>query len=403
MTDMNRGTDNVLGEACRLVSVLQVAGELGYDGLKLGANRSPFREDRKPSFAVIAGGHGFIDYASGDKGGCWKFVQLARPEWSKGDVANFIIGLSGLEPGERKRPGKRALAEARRARRLRAFEDARAGWVPRPVEPTPVWADALRDRFLEGVDFLTDDAASAEEALKLALWRGWPARWVEELAMMGKLGFPWEPWARGHRRAAFLVERPEKEGSAVLVPCGYHQRYFNFNEGKDYWDWRFRPSEALDGVSCRPYPFVLGDLTDPAVVVIHEGQWDAATWWGAAGLFDGADLGESVVCFGLRGARSIDLFLSVYGAWLAEVRPRVWLINDADEAGREFHSPVTDKAGRVTPSFSDRLYKLGCERVVNSEFNWPGIKDFNDAYRAAPSAWGPNQIYELMVAEGLLG
>ena len=399
---MNTKEDDSLTLACERVSVLDVARDLGLE-VKLGANRSPFREDRKPSFSVSKEGHFFQDFASGDRGGCWKFTQLAKPDWSKGEVASYLINLAGIEVADKKpwRPDVKKLAEERRRKRVAAFDAEQRRWEVVPVVDTPELAGSdLEERFREGCEYLMD---TEDSLVKLAKWRGWPVRWVEALVECNKLSLPVEPWENGKRRAAFLVERLKAPGTDELVSCGYHQRYYSWSRRAS--EWRFRPSESMNGVSCHPYPFVIGDVVDPEVLVIHEGQWDAITWWGAAGFFeDGeAPLGDHVACMGLRGANSVDKFVSFWGDWIGRHRPRVWLFNDADEAGEGFFRSAVDKDGRLYPSLTDRLYRLGCPLVVNSSFDAPGIKDFNDAYKVAPASWGPSQLYELMELNGLLG
>lgn len=86
---------DILNRACEQVSVLDAASSLGYE-LQMGANRSPFREDRKPSFAVLHDGRYFKDYASGTQGGSWNFCTLAKPDWAKKRIAEYLIDLAGL-------------------------------------------------------------------------------------------------------------------------------------------------------------------------------------------------------------------------------------------------------------------------------------------------------------------
>jgi hypothetical protein len=96
----------------------------------------------------------------------------------------------------------------------------------------------------------------------------------------------------------------------------------------------------------------------------------------------------------------VDLFFAKYSEWLKRHLPRVWLFNDNDETGRKAFVTTGTKDGVPVPSFTDRLYHLGIEVVVNSQFS--SVKDFNDAYKAVPQSFGPEQIYELMQAEELL-
>jgi hypothetical protein len=390
---------DVFNDAAAAVSVIDMAASLGIE-LKLGIQRSPFREDKKPSFEVRHEGQAFVDYSTGDKGGSVKFLMVARPDWSKAKRNAHLIELAGMRDVYKgaKGPSRTKVREVRRQKRVKAFTDAEKAYVIKPHDdPTPNWSEEIFNNYMEGSAWLE---SNDECLLHIAEARGWPMGWVRELAEVGKLAYAKERWQPYKRQVAFVVERPNRL-SMKLNAVGYHQVFYHIDSGAK--SWMFHPYAKRDRVSCKAYPFVLGSLDTAAVIVIHEGQWDAATWWGAAGFFGDAPLGDYGICsFGLRGAKSTDLFLSVYGEWLRIHRPKVWLWNDNDAAGEGFHKTTVADNGQPIPSLTDRLYRLGVPLVVNSCFDLPGIKDFNDAYKAAPQSFGPDQIYELMQNENLL-
>lgn len=82
-----------------------------------------------------------------------------------------------------------------------------------------------------------------------------------------------------------------------LVDCGYHQRFVTIRKADDgtvlrgkHWVFvpyvpeagkvrsEFQRSLLAGGRSVAPLPFVIGDLDNPRLVVIFEGQWDALSF-----------------------------------------------------------------------------------------------------------------------------
>lgn len=397
--------DDILGRALNSVSVLNVAQSLGHN-LRLGANHSPFREDKKPSFAVLHDGSSFKDFSTGDKGGCWNYLRLAKPDWPNAEIARHLIHLAGLSDNRStKRPNKTQLRETNRRRRKAAFKKLKQGFDLKQIEDTPKWSKEISGYYREGNRFLEN---SPSTIAKLCESRAWPSSWGELLAEVGKWAYVKEPWS-DKRQVAFLVEKPilsEDGRHCDMIPVGYHQRFYNINGGKqwvfvpyipteDKASGDFRTTLTQQRTRCRPYPFVVGKLCEPSIVVILEGQWDAITFWGAAGFFDEAPLCDKVCCFGLRGVESANNYLFKYGPWLKANNPKVLCIADNDTAGEAFHKDIKRDDGTVAPSLSNRIQHLGVDHVVGT--NCDSVKDFNDAYRASPQFWGPNQIRELLI------
>ena len=99
---MKDTSDRVNFEAVQValdkVTILEAAAAMGIP-LRMGAQKSPFREDKKPSFSVFQGGRFFKDHANPEhSGGLMKFLMLAQPGWQKRDRVTFAMRLAGLDP-----------------------------------------------------------------------------------------------------------------------------------------------------------------------------------------------------------------------------------------------------------------------------------------------------------------
>ena len=390
---MSYDPESTLAKAMERVTLLQVSAALGLP-LRGGLQSSPFRGDSHDSFSVFADNKRFKDHGrEGVEGGAWRFVELARPEWSKREIARFLIALAGLDPdadAARARAGyKRLLGERRRA----MYRDRQRALVEtRNYPPLPPWPDFVRDRYDEGRGWL---AGSEERVAILAGSRGWAVDVVEALVNEGKVSMPALPWSDVHRGVAFAVEAPHPVAGVgaralSLVPVGYHQRYIR----DDRKNWTFVPyvgngegrtdfQRALGAAGRRvyPLPFVLGEVARPRLVVITEGQWDCITFFAACGWFNDAAFPGGVAAFGMRGTQSVDVFLAVYGPWLKANSPSVLLIPDNDAAGRRWAEPEREPMKLPNPSFVDRLRAWGAGRVVVAYPPAEAGKDFNDWFR----------------------
>ncbi len=128
------------------------------------------------------------------------------------------------------------------------------------------------------------------------------------------------------------------------------------------------------------YPFVLGNLDSPRLVVVLEGQFDAVSF---ALAFEWLEKGfpPGVAVFGLRGVQSQSVFLAAYGAWLRKNQPLIWICGDGDSAGRLLDKRDASNSINVEPTFLDRLRAQGCP--VRAELiNHRGCKDMNDVWKA---------------------
>lgn len=437
-----------------------------------GLTESPFREDgKRGSFSICYDGHGFKDFGgNGLKGGTWKFHELCWPSLDKGDRAKALIelatrhgfvptaapvrsaGAGGSQSGAAVEIDPR-LEKAAKAldRRDRAREQERLAWekaesglhapAPKAVPAMPPFA---LDHYQEGVTHMKDQV---KRTAQLAEERGWPVAWAEGLVKAGLVSYPWERWARvgqrwAARQKAFLVQAPRlaSMGRVKLEAVGYHQRFYEpATDGRpEHKGWLYVPSIPQKGARSTleeqlmdygrslglewderkrapalvpPLPFVLGELSvDPKLIVLLEGQWDAATFYGACGWFYDDETAEEpplsgVMVFGIRGAQGMEAFLSHWGPWLRAWKARAWVIADNDAAGGTWRDAPTAAPGMPRPpSLADKLVAAGCRDPLVSWLKRnparPADKDFNDFYRAArPTV---EQMKKWMRAVGVL-
>ncbi len=135
-------------------------------------------------------------------------------------------------------------------------------------------------------------------------------------------------------------------------------------------------------------PLVLGNFYGARLVIVCEGEWDAATFAAAAGwLASDTAWPDGVAVLGIRDASGWRTFIEHWRPRWPR-RPRFLLIPDNDEAGmkwqREFAAALAALALGVT--------------VLPPKTGGP--KDFNDMHRGQP--FTPGSIYGLLRALGLM-
>ena len=81
-------------EAKERVSVADLWSRYGYEGTPSRSCRSPFRDERNPSFSVFAGGYAWKDHGTGDGGDLVTFIQFAEGV-SNADACRKIVGYAG--------------------------------------------------------------------------------------------------------------------------------------------------------------------------------------------------------------------------------------------------------------------------------------------------------------------
>lgn len=362
--------DGMLMEATARVTILDAAKALGIP-LRMGAQKSPFREDKRPSFSVFGGGKGFKDHAMEDhRGGLMRFLQLAMPNSTARDRVQFVLKLAGM-PADR----EAGAAWAGKVVRRRASR-------PQPPKGRR-WTNAVEDRYQAGLN-VSGGLLDVAIAARCAKERGWPVEFATALGQYGKGSYPALPWDDGKRGVAFKVERPEVvDGRLELDPVGYHQRFWAGGTRKA---WVYVPynvenprtafQRALNG-HVPPYPFVALSWSLEEVWVL-EGQWDA---WTLACVMGGCGMSHRSTVLGLRGASSGEVFMRSWLPILRAAGSKVFILGDADKAGAQ----VWDLGNES--SLAARVQRAGL-KVVAGPFREAGVKDFNDYYRAHPDVTG---------------
>lgn len=489
---MGQPTNSDYSRAIAELTIARIWQEAGLPGRVPtgdGIHKSPFRDERTPSFSVFGRMRNWKDHGTGDGGGIVDFAKKCWSELSDEDFREKLIEVSGIIRSPKKTDApvngqpffvgpdgvpraaaavipktvekaakaiekRQQLAEAEE----RLYQEREAllhPELPKEKRNLPGWPDCVRDRFVEGWEYLRGDTKRQAE---FAESRGWPVAWVEELLNLELISYPLERgfdspderWAR--RQKAFRVDVPLLSSRTVkelrpgvtvasaceLRPIGYHQRIFvpARNGEPERKLWMFLPSfpkfaarskyeKAIveEGVKVRglryasedrdgrggerePFitaaPFVLGDLAAPKVIVILEGQWDAITFFGACGWFHDTSPASGVAVFGVRGAQGRVPFLSYWRQWMLLHRPLAWVIADNDAAGGTWREAPAAKPGELRPpSFAEQLEAAGCRKVLVSWLK-PGTwgKDFNDYYRAKKP--GPDAMHVWMKKAGVL-
>jgi len=391
-------TDSPLSQALNsltLADVWELAPDNSETPRRDGLRTSPFREDRKPSFSIYGGLNRYKDQATDEPaGGVWTFVAACRPEWSKRDIAQYLIERAGLQWDERA-PKSKSLTELRKERQEQArlkreklLRDAKKGLDPGRVQlPKHPWPEFVAERYREG---LTDPGHRID---RLAQKRQWPVEWVDVLCDMGLISFPALPWSE-RRFPAFPVT------DATHQHVGYHQRIWSQDDGPAWLYVPYHPRQGnnrftsqlqeyahdKDGPFVPPLPYVLGDPASATLWILTEGQWDAITIFGLmGGLDDVFDL--PVAVFGLRGAEAGPVtFLAAYGPMLRRHKPHIWMIPDNDKAGAWDGRGKDQGFAAPRPwSFASKLldYVGRNRRIPVSRIPARFGKDFNDYYRTA--------------------
>lgn len=375
-----------------------------------GVRKSPFRDDAHPSFSISDNLTAWKDFATGEKRqGVWNFVQASRPEWSKSQIAKYLIAAAGLEDQkrERKRSSSAATLRKEKAEQRRELEEKIRRQRRERLQVTEgpalmAWPECVEHHWAKG-------EPSQSQMTNLAERRGWPVEWVHALVDANQLRWPTLPW-NSKRFPAFIVALWSEKR---LAPHGYHQRIWTSDGGPDWLFVPYRPKQATTpllkaidawtngtaGSVVTPLPFVVGNPSTAKLWIIAEGQWDAVTLYGAIGGFE--DAFEMPICvFGIRGAGSgIQAFFAYYAALIRKTRPQFWLFPDNDPASYEweyrYHAAGAreraERAGKYLkvselpmPTFTERLRALVGEATKIPVTRIPRSigKDFNDYWKA---------------------
>ncbi len=385
--------DNQLQQAFDSISLVDLLHRLGYPEARRGAGqKSIFRADKKAGSVQITDTW-YKDYACDehDGGHLWAIMHVRN--CSKKEAVEYLYDVTGIVPQKQSAGAVKAIQRDKRET-VYGNHEKKVALLPKlgMEEPGPMAALVL-DCWQEGL------AEMLPMAGKISECRGWSERVMLELVAQGKTGLPRLPWSSGQdkkRGWGWLVEKPIFKGNqAALVPVGFHARYKIYKAGQFVEKrWVYVPyvpqAERLSDfqaalkkakIKLPAYPFVLGELVDPKLVIITEGQFDAVSMAEAFGWLGGEGLPPGVVILGLRGVSSPSVVLAAYGAWLRKHRPFVWILPDNDAAGKQLFERKNFERIDWEPCFVDRLRAQGCT-VFPQLIEVEGCKDFNDIWRA---------------------
>ncbi len=329
----------------------------GLPGAPARSCRSPFREERHPSFSVYDEGRKWKDHAAGDGG----------------DVLDFVAKARGCPPAEalavvRERVGWQAGAHGpARSRRAAPVRDVVKADAPPAYKPVVMGGD-VRIVWEAGLHWLKIDEGMQ---IEIDRWRAWPVGTARFLAEEGLLS---APEVKGQSGLAWIMQYP---GRSAWVEIGFHMRHKPRRDG-DRVVWTYQPA----GVGMPAVPLILGNFYGARLVIVCEGEWDAATFAAAAGwLASDSAWPDGFAVVGIRGATGWRAFMEHWRrVWPR--RPRFLLIPDNDEAGQKWHR-----------EFAGALVPLALSGTVLPP-KAGGPKDFNDLHRQKP--FTPADIYGLL-------
>jgi hypothetical protein len=361
---MNAPTISPLARAKERITVSDL-GSMLYAGWKAGKScRSPFRDDRNPSFSVFDGGRRWKDFGTEERGDVVDFLAKAKG-LDKSAAAKELIAIANT--------GATGAPVVPRIDRRPAAKE--------PLKPMPADVAAIWD---EGLEHLRGSLWTQQGIEK---WRRWPLGTVRQLAEDGLIGCP---SLFGRRGIAFPVQIPYRNELGIVTTsnAGFHFRH-KPNDGETKAFWSYLPNIKAYGVTCPAAPFVIGAGFVPyaQTVVVTEGQWDAITLCAAAGwLVSDAAWPEHLTVFATRGAGAWRPLIELWGSyWLSNAM--FLLFPDGDEAGATWNDPS---------GFKYALCKLGHRvRIIRP---CPGTpKDLNDIHRSQPIP--PEDIMEWISME----
>ena len=220
--------------------------KLGLEGKPAASCRSPFREDRNPSFAISKDGKRWKDYGTGQKGDVIDFIAMAR-QISTAEATRLFLDLSGVP---RKAPPGRT-PQSHPARSSSFKEKATALLPPEKTPPkeglrVPLQNGTERDRRLVAESRrISPDAVSlalAYRTLTFAIVQGfrcWLLVDAEERCVEARRldGMPFTQCGTLGRRKAHTLRGSRKDwplGAAVLRRVPQFRTLLLVEGGPDY-------------------------------------------------------------------------------------------------------------------------------------------------------------------------
>lgn len=211
-THTPRNADSPLRRAKARLDIPALWRRLDLPGQPRRSCRSPFREDRTPSFAITADGQRWRDFATGESGDAVDFLTRAR-HLSRSEGARQFITLAGL--GDNSLPPSPSAAGPARASDESIRKARRAAW---PLLTPPTTQDIARIAELRGLSPEGVSLAADRGLLWMAESREGPAWVITDARRRNAQGrlISGQPWAAGMKARTL-------PGSEAAWPIGLRE------------------------------------------------------------------------------------------------------------------------------------------------------------------------------------
>lgn len=329
--------------------------------------KSPFRQERNPSFSVFDDGRRWKDFTTGEGGDIVDFLAKAKG-FDRSSAARELITLARISPRQRWLTRSSVTSATRQSPRNPG------------LLPTAMTSDCLAI-WQEGIRHLRGSTLSQRS---IEQWRGWQEGTVSAMANDELMGLP---IVKGQRAIGFAVQHPFRDDNGLIRvrPVGFH--YTHAVTKGERSQWAYYPSGAK--IPALPFVQGAGFLSQAHTILVTEGQWDSITIAAAGGWLTGdTTWPEQVTVFGIRGSAS---WRTLVGTWSPYWRKdaRFTVLPDADEAGDKWLSK-----GNLVETLRQQGHPV---RVLRTSID--GAKDVNDVHRTGAITRGE---LELMLGRTIL-
>jgi hypothetical protein len=248
---MTTASQDLFAEAREKYSIADAWHLLGLDGEPKSSCKSPFREDRSPSFSIHSSGKAWTDHATGDGGDVVEFIRFAIGgdhkdvrEWLRARIGSYTAPTAPAKAPQTAKviqwPGE--LLEGTKAT-WDAFAKHRG--LTFPAVHAMVQAGILRFTIVNGAKcyVITDDSHRAAEMRRMdgkpfGESKAYPLRGVDKSWLPGI-----ELLHQAPKTTAVLIT----EGATDLLSAiDLYSRYRRRHEGRDSWQ-----PVALLGAGCK--------------------------------------------------------------------------------------------------------------------------------------------------------
>ena len=300
---------SALDEAKAALTVADAWNRLGLPGHPSKSCRSPFREDRSPSFSVYENGHRWKDHSTGKGGDVCDFIAAALTV-TLADAARWILEQTNARTSARSWPKAQRIAPAK----------------PRPAEPRKPLALPPLDKGT------VSDLAQLQELRGFRFFAG-----LQILSNRGQLGF------------ATLKDGTERPRCWIITDDSRRNAQARRLDGKPWQSLPGKPKAKTLPGSQAAWPIGASRISRSDTVLFTEGAPDLL----AAATFASFDLPGSFEAVAMIGAG-----LSIHPEALPLFKGKtVFLFAHNDEAGinaaRKWQGQLTEASATVTTLCSD--------------------------------------------------